>query len=441
MTLDEKLERIRIYSEIVSRLALAEKLGYQFGGDRNIYGTLGYPKTITFNDYLAKYIRQDIAGAVINKPANATWKNGFEIIEADEEETKFEKSWKELNKRLGLVSKFQRLDKLACLGRYAVLLLGLDDVKNRSDFAKPVLGQRKLLYVTPYSEKQAVIQEFQTNTNDPRYGLPLYYNINTTEPGGNTITIRVHYSRVIHVVYERLDSENYGMPVLEGIFNRLLDLEKVVGGSAEMFWKGARPGYYGKLLEDFDLTLEEQEELEAQIDEYEHNLRRFLIARGIDLSPLSMQVAEPDKHVDVILQMISARTNIPKRILIGSERGELASKDDRNTWNEFIENRRINFAEAEIIRPFIDRCIDFGILPEPESYSIHWPPLSVMGEKEKAEISKTKAGALSEYAKNPMVMDIMPPEAFYRFILGLSNDEIELIEELLGNAEGEESEE
>ena len=91
MTLDEKLERIRIYSEIVSRLALAEKLGYQFGGDRNIYETLGYPKTITFNDYLAKYIRQDIAGAVINKPANATWKDGFEDIEAKEQESAWQK--------------------------------------------------------------------------------------------------------------------------------------------------------------------------------------------------------------------------------------------------------------------------------------------------------------------------------------------------------------
>ena len=126
-----------------------------------------------------------------------------------------------------------------------------------------------------------------------------------------------------------LEDEVNGLPRLEAVFNRLLDLEKIVGGSAEMFWRGARPGFQGIVSEGYNMTDEDIDELQKQLDEYEHGLRRFLINRGVSLDALAQQVSDPRNHVDVQLQMISAITGIPRRILTGSERGELASTEDR----------------------------------------------------------------------------------------------------------------
>jgi len=142
----------------------------------------------------------------------------------------------------------------------------------------------------------------------------------------------------------------------------LFDLEKLVGGSAEMFWRGARPGYKGKVDKEYTLTSDEEEDFQDQLDEYEHNLRRFLISRGIDISALETQVSDPSKHVDVQIQMISAQTGIPKRILTGSERGELASTQDITSWYSLIQGRRENYVAGNILRPFNVKVLAFSLL-------------------------------------------------------------------------------
>jgi len=224
-----------------------------------------------------------------------------------------------------------------------------------------------------------------------------------------------------------LESETYGEPALKCIFNRLIDLERIVGGSGEMFWRGARPGYQGEVDKDFTVTDTMRQLLEAQLDEFENNLRRFMINEGISLKALETQVADPRNHVLVQLQMISAETGIPIRILIGSERGELASTEDKTTWLELVQTRQEDYMEMQILRPFIERCIDYGVLPKPgrRDYQIIWPDLFSPSEKERAEIGKIRASALQSYLNNPKAPLVVPPEIFYEFMLGLTNEELE----------------
>lgn len=419
---------------LLSRAKLAARLGQQYDGDRDLYKALGYNLTLTYDDYAAQYERQDIAKAIINRPVGATWRGKFGILESDDDnDTPLEKAWKEMNDRLSLKSKFVRLDKLSSLGRYGVLLLGLDDVKTTYDFSKSVdKGKRKLLYVKPFGEDDAEILEWEKNTNNERYGLPSVYQLSITNPGSDSSTsYRVHHSRIIHVPGELLKSEYEGVPALKAVFNRLKDLEKIVGGSAEMFWRGARPGYQGKIDLDFDLTPEMEADLQNQIDEYEHNLRRILANRGITLEALQMQVADPTNHVDIQIQMISAVTGIPKRILTGSERGELASTEDRSNWLDLIKERREEYAEPQIIRALIDRCIEYGVLPPAEEkYSVTWQDLYAPSDKEKAEIGKIIATAIKEFTVSPMAESILPSEAFLKYVLKFDDETIELINEM-----------
>ena len=438
-TMQALQNKLQTLSTLVSRANFAAALGQQYSGERDIYQALGYPLNITYSDYNARYQRQDIAKAIIDRPVKVTWEGELSLLEGkDDKETALEKEWTRLNDELKLKSVFTRVDKLAGIGEYAVLVLGLDDVTKAEDFAKEVLpgNKRKLKYVKPFGQEHAVIDTWDENVNSERFGLPLIYKVTITDAQSNTSKdIKVHYTRIIHVIDDILESEVLGIPRLQGVFNRLMDLEKLVGGSAEMFWRGARGGYQGKVDKDFTLTATEQEDLIDQIDEYEHNLRRMLINKGITFESLQQQLADPKSSVDVQIQMISAVTGIPKRILTGSERGELSSSQDKDEWNSYVSRRRGEFAEPRIIRPFVDAGMKYGFLPQlsTEKYDIKWDDLFALSQKDQAEIGRVRATAIKEYTTNPMAEMIIPPDAFMQFILGLKEEEIELIKEQIDN--------
>lgn len=436
-------KKIQTLTELTNRMALAVSMGQQYGGDRNVYEALGYPLTIKYEEYAARYMRQDIAKAIIDRPVQVTWRGPVEIVESDDDnETALEKAWKKMEDDLKLKSRFMRLDKLAGIGRYGVLLLGLNDTKNKKDFAKPATGTKKLLYVKPLGEGNAKIAKWEDDTSSSRFGKPVTYDVTVYDSNqGSSIQIVVHHSRVIHITEGMLESEVEGAPRLEVVYNRLMDLEKLIGGDAEMFWRGARPGYTANVAEGFKTSTVLEDALMDQFNEFDHNMRRFLFAEGVDIKALAQQLADPKSHVDVQIQMISASKGIPKRILTGSERGELASTQDREEWLTFVKARREEYAEPNIVRPFIDRCMEYGILPKVEKYTIKWEDLFAPSEAEKVKIGKDRAEALAKYAASPMAEGVIPPPAFLKHFLGLSEDDIKLIEEMRDAYVKEEQEE
>lgn len=435
-------EQIKTMSMLTTRMAYAANLGVTYDGKRDLYEALGYSREITPEMYFTQFKRQDIAKAIINRPVRDTWKGGVLLVEVDDaEETPFEKAWKDLVKDLKLNNVFARLDRLTGLGRYGILLLGFDDVTERSMFSQPVgEGKRNLMYVKVLGEKDATIKTYVTDTKNERFGMPLLYQVNLVNPTGDSFSMDVHYSRIIHCVDEAIDNEIFGTPRLEAVFNRLQDLEKIIGGSAEMFWRGARPGYQGKVDPEFVMGTEERDQLKDQIDEYEHNLRRMFVNEGVELKTLESQVSDPLNHVDIQIQMISAVTGIPKRILTGSERGELSSGQDADEWNSLIVSRREEFAEPIIVKAFADLCIKYQILPEPsEDYTVMWSDIFSISEKERVDIGKVRADALAAYSKDPVAQSIVPVKAFFEFFLGLNQDQIDMIKQM--NKEGMTNEE
>ena len=425
-------------SVVLARANLAGSLGQQYGGDRELYEALGYKTTLTYVDFATQYLRQDIAKAIIDRPVKVTWSGPLSILETDDkEESLLQKAWKELELRLKLKTKFIRLDKLTGLGSYGVLLFGFNDVKNIEGWKTPVNKKEglELLYLKPLGQESAKINTWDKNPASERYGLPVLYDITLVDPDGNQGITQVHYSRVIHVVEDTLESEVIGTPRLEGVFNRLMDLEKLIGGSAEMFWRGARPGYAGNVDPEHTMGAAEEAGLKAQIDEFEHNLRRLFINEGVELKALATQISDPAPHVDVQIQMISAVTGIPKRILSGTERGELSSAQDAAEWTSYVQSRREEFVTPHIIRPTVDLLMEYGILPESKNgYAIEWQDLFAISEKDKVAIGKDRAEALKNYFANPLAAEVLPPRAFYTNFLGFSREQIELIEEMSDDA-------
>lgn len=438
---------LQVVTDALSRQGLARRLGFSYGDKRKLYQALGYPTDtdLTFEYYYNKYDRNEIARAVIDRPIDTTWSGELLVVEEGEVVSKSElaRAWAKLDTKFKIKKRLAKVDKLCHIGRFSLLLFGLDDVKKAEDFKKPVRGVRKLLYLRQVAESEITVEKFEENSSNPRYGQPKIYNIKigtiqSISASGMTQTqvgamreISVHHSRVLHVVSDNLTNEIVGEPYLKSIINRLVDIEKILGGDAEMFWRGARPGYTATEKEDYELDPTAKQALYDELDNYEHDLRRFITARGVDIKALEQQVADPLGHLDIQLQAIAGRTGIPKRILIGSERGELASSQDTDSWLTKIKNRQHEFAEVDIFRPFIDRCMEYGILPKEKEYDVIWDDVFAPSDLNKVDVGAKRARSLMEYSQSALASEILAPKLVFKHLLGLSEEETQEALDLL----------
>ncbi|KKM71624.1 hypothetical protein LCGC14_1428760 [marine sediment metagenome] len=440
-----------VISSLLSRARLSWRLGESYSGKRNIYEALGYPpdRELDFTWYWNRYQRQDMASAVIDRPVDKTWDGKLGLVEVGNKLTKSESvlgiAWQELSATLKIKKYLSRIDKLAGIGRYGLLLFGFNDIKKSEDFINPVGENQKLklLYIKPIDEGSVKIEEWESNTSNERYGQPKVYSImigiGGNEETGSSQSIQVHHSRILHITSGSLVSDVYGKPRMKPIANRLLDLEKLLGGDAEMFWRGARPGYSAISKDDYEMSESDREDLYKELDMYEHDLRRVITGQGFEMKALATQISDPEGHITVQVQAISAQTGIPIRVLLGSEKGELSSDQDKVQWLSLIKTRMEEYAEPEILRPFIDKCMKHGILPKVDKYIVLWEDLFSPSEKEKVDIGKARATSLKVYSDSSFAADVLPPKLAYKYLLGLSEEEAEEIfqmaEEEMANEE------
>ncbi len=391
---------------LISRFALATMLGQTFGGSRDLYTVFGYKQNLTFDDFLRRYNRQGIATRIIDAPAQSTWIKQPVI---DGGSDKFNKAWEDHALKNDIWNKFERVDRLSGLGTFAGLLMGFS---GSNDLKAPVTSATEILYLQPYSEGSLKVSKLIEDSSDPRFGQPETYEVQIggsdlkgiggiTSPSSTTPSkgrkIEVHWTRIIHVAERLLENNIYGTPRLAPIYNNLEDLDKIVGGSAEMFWLAGNRGLHINIDKDMEMDVEDEAALADEIEEYQHNLRRVLRTRGVDIDSLGSEIADPKGTFDVQVAMISAATGIPRRILLGSEAGQLASEQDRSNWSNRIAERQNDFAEPVILRPYVDRQVLVGTLPTPEddSYTVSWPTTFEMSPLEQgltaAQVGRTIA--------------------------------------------------
>lgn len=392
--------------------------GITFQGRRNMYQALGYSRNITPQMYRSRFRRNGVAQRIVTAFPKATWRGGAEVIDdpANPNQTAFELAWEALEKRLNVWAVFRRADDLAGLGRYATILLGTPgDLEQPLEQARP----QDLVYLTPFSEEDAQVEKFDTDVKSPRFGLPVYYAIRRLAPTGtvrqNTPELvgrRVHFSRIIHIADGLLDDHVYGLPRLEKCWNLLDDLEKVTGGGAEAFWKRADQGMVisidpmTNLKTDAQGNSPELENLKRQVEDYEQALKRVLTVRGVKVNTLGSQVADISTSVSALMTQIAAATEIPQRILMGSEAAKLASLTDADTWDERVLDRRSEYAAPQIVRPFVNRLIEKGILPKPkdDSYDVSWPEMKNLNESQRMDLAG-KAADINNKSGHVVVTD------------------------------------
>ena len=441
---------------------------------RKIESECGYPATeeLTAERYKQIYEREPLAARVVNLFPSGCWQSPPELFETEDVDnvTAFEEAWDELNKNLQGPGFYQeeggsgnvvweyleRADMLTGIGHYGAILLGVSGGGELSDpldlLDKPEQleeqeetgtgvedqeeepgtdASKQLLFVRPLDETSCEIKSYNNDTESPRYGMPEMYNVTLENPGHHPVStqvqstrsVDVHWTRIVHLADNLESSEIFGAPRMRVVYNRLYDLFKLYGGSAEMYWLGA---FFGLSFETHpqlggEVTVDTAA-MREQIENYQNSLQRYLSTPGMTVKTLAPQISDPTPQIDVQIEALCIVFGVPKRIFMGSERGELSSGQDARAWYAVLQHRRTSYVTPRLIVPFIDRLIQIGVLPMPESYQVKWSDLGTLTDAERAEVAVKQTDAMSKYIAGN-VEGIMDPLDYYTRILGFSDTE------------------
>jgi len=419
------------------------------GPTRDLDEDCGYPKTgeLDAKYYQELFDREPLAARVVEVMAKESWQVQPRVYEVNDpsKRTPFEDDWDNLGRSLRGKSYYQdeqgspiweyllRADILSGIGHYGVLLFGFDDLRAGESLETPVTPQplRKLLYLRVFPESQAAIAAREVDPISPRYGQPTYYNITfddpqTASPGGfgaSSSTRKVHWTRIQHLADELESSEIFARPRMRPVLNPLLDIRKVRGGSAEMYWQGALPGLSIETLPQLGGDVEiDEDAMRDMMEDYINGLQRYIGLQGQTARVLSPTVVDPTGQLKVQIDAICIKLGIPVRIFMGSERGELASSQDDDAWNDRVIAREYNYLTPRVVVPFVDRLIWAGCLRPPTGFSVEWPDITSRSEAEEATVGLTLTQALATYVGSG-AMSLVPPIDFLTRLLKMSDED------------------
>lgn len=332
-------------------------------------------------------------------------------------------------------------------------------------------GQLRLLYLRTFDESMVIIKELERDPKNPRFGQPKMYTITfmdetenpiagqvkiitpppppsgiNTQPGQMTstkTTLDVHWSRVIHLVDNRLRDEIFGTPRLKKVFDRILDLHKIAGSAAEMFWKNAKGGLALEQLPTDEPVTIDKEGTKNEMEEFYEGLKPYLVLEGMQAKQLAPTVADPGPNGEFQIRLIAMAISCPLRIFMGSEQSQLASGQDIKQWNERLQKRREEYLTPFVLRPTIDRLILMKVLPFPKgesdsaskprpgrpqrpSYTIFWSDLNTPTDTERADFATKMTDALSKYVAGGLDT-IIQPAHYLELVARFSADEVESI--------------
>lgn len=354
------------------RSRFAQALGITFNGRRDLYEAFGWPRAISAREIWEMYYRGGIAGRIVTAFPNATWGRPPQLYIKDN--MAFNVDADRFVKAIGLWPALYTTDVLAGLGRYAICVIGTD----KGTLQMPRRKGTRITYMQPYPEKRVTITRWDTDPKSSTFGRPLMYRINpipledrveAASGGASGIqstppeqgSFDVHASHVLHIARGSLDNPVFGVPYYTSVWNYLIDLMKVVGSSSESYWRSAYQGLHADVDQEMDLAEDDEKNLSEELDEYQHNLRRTIRTRGVTVKSLGSDVADPRGAFDVLLTLISGSTAIPKRILLGSEAGQLASTQDKGNWAERVEEYRTLHCMPNVLWPFLKWCVEYEV--------------------------------------------------------------------------------
>ncbi len=400
--------------------ALADAIGRQrmlYAGQpgntkrTKLWDEFGYPNSLEFDRYYLAYERNAVAFAAVHKLLDSCWVDNPTIIDGDDgkestETTDWEKTITKLLKKHW--TKIKDADRRNLVGRYSALLIQFRDGR---EWHEPVdrekvkslrnIGNGPIVKLIPAWESQIKPGNFDTDTLSETYGQPVSYNFNEQPVGddgtyGPVRGVTVHPERII-ILCEGSEDENMlsGVPFLRAGYNKLLDLEKVSGGSAEGFLKNASRQLgiaFDKETNIANLSKQATdagykdlgEALNDKVAKMNRGTDSALVMQAGTPSVLSVAAADPSPTWTVAANEFASSIQCPFTILFGQQTGRLASDEDKTDWAKRCNGRRWGF-QSTVIESVLERFWTVGVIDPPTSgeVTLAWSDLLAPSEKEK----------------------------------------------------------
>jgi hypothetical protein len=470
---------LKALSVASTRASLATAIGQTFNGKRDVYSSCGWERSLNFTHYIQRWERDGIARRVVAAYPKAAWSKEPDVWDNEDEETEspFELRLKEVSAKTSLWANLEKLEIRGSVGRYGCLFLGLND---GAPLDQPVTKRKsklELLYVHPLFQDQAIVSKWDDDPTSERFGKPVLYTVQfsdeaflttlaTTTANNSTMQVvsgvqspnaggplpvttprQVHWSRMVHVATDEPEGTALGFSRLHAPYNLLQDIEKAVGSMAEGYWKSSIPGMSIEAADDVEFDLDDTE-MNDEIENYTHDLTRVMRLRGATAKNLSPNLAEPRGTFDVQIDVLAIITEIPKRLLLGNEAGELASSQDMTTWINRVKAYRKRYTIPCVIIPTLKALIRVGVLPVPKTEiksveplpKVEWPEKEEHTDVERADIAGKRVTAINQYVSGG-ANQMIPPLSFLTDELGIEQktaqmylDEVQkaMLEEQIG---------
>lgn len=373
-----------------------------------LWDEFGYPDQVGFEQYYRAYERNAVAHAAVHKLLDSCWVDNPTIIDGDQareatKTTPWEKQVTRLLKKHW--PKIKDADRRNLIGRYSALLIQFKDGREwHLPVDRTLVGQLKeqsIVKLIPAWESQVKPGNFDTDTMSETYGQPVSFNFNEQPVGddgtyGPVRGVTVHPERII-ILSEGSEDENMlsGVPFLRAGYNKLLDLEKVSGGSAEGFLKNASR----QLSIAFDSASEMEninrmakeagykdlgEAMNDKMTKMNRGTDAALVMQSGQASVLSVAAADPAPTWTVTANEFAASIQCPFTIQFGQQTGRLASDEDKTDWAKRCNGRRWGFMSA-VVTAILERFWTLGAIEPPASgeVTLAWSDLLAPSEKEK----------------------------------------------------------
>ncbi|MNZ12925.1 hypothetical protein D3C78_298080 [compost metagenome] len=344
-----------------------------------VWDEYGYPGDVSFDQLYQMWRRHGIAHGIVEKMINRCWSTDPWLLEGtksqdDRPETPWEKRMRQYAAALKLWSVFAEADRRRMIGGCSALLLEAPGAWN-----EPI-------------RRGAVVSVTAAWRNDlhPAERDMVTGRVRSWNYKGKAV---IHPDRLF-----LLGDWDDPIGFLEPCYNSLLNLDKVTGGAAEGFLKNAAR----QLAIEFDSGTNLQalaqaygkkpEELQEVFDQMARDVNTGVDAmlglQGAKVTPLVAALPDPAAPFDVNLQMVSASTGIPAKIIVGNQTGERASSEDLREFNGLCQSRLDSLLLGDV-REFFEHLARIrAIEPLPTEWSVEGPDLTEAGTGERLTNAK-----------------------------------------------------
>ncbi|MCY4028130.1 MAG: hypothetical protein OXH75_17680 [Acidobacteria bacterium] len=291
---------------------------------KKLHKELKYPDRISPGDLRRVYDRNGLAAALVNARVEASWGDADAITVDGEED--------------------DRLTTIATENN-------LFDAMLRADLRSEITTWG--LFIPGETGEPAVwgADEVEIDDTDDD-GLPSRYRVGKDER-------RVSAEECVHVVDPRFSASVVaGNPRLLGAYNRLLDLERVLGGGSYATFQRAFPRLLFA-LPDGDFTDAEKKKLKEQIEEFGEAVRKALtLDGGATMQSVDVAVPQLSGTARELLVNVVAGFNVPLTEVTGEALVAHSASINLTSWHARMNRRRTRVLLPRVLRPCLFKLLE-----------------------------------------------------------------------------------